>query len=1104
MTPFAAIRGGETDQAATWVTAYVWPAGQPAVGVLASGALWTGLGVVLLGLMLYAWLRRRNRPRGARSAPRPSELIEHLNGVLWEADVRLETGDWTWQLQLHPSVFCRQLFQGRVPRPGQDLWEDFQIGTRAEMNRLAREAMVSGQSGYEQEFRAVRDGRTYCLHENVSIARLGLDHFRLVGLVTDLTALREAEAARTRSEQTVVQLLSQAQCMLWRATVIEEAGGLAWSHFDTPESLLSAQLFGPNRIYDRARGYWDGLVMPDQREMDQRGSQAIRVDATGYEQQFRAITRAGRTFWLHEQVSITRLGARSWTLVGVITDITAQRQAEEAHQQSESRLAHLLERADSMIWQARVERSPGGPFLWSMYVPRSKLYRRIFASDPQDPIGFAWKEHGVPEHEQIAQRAEAAITGGAPGYDQIFHVPGPAGDIWLSESVTISPIGSDVWDLVGIIHDITTQHVAESARHASEQRLQELLTRADCILWEATVELSAEDWTWQFRIQPSLLWRKLQGAGRPQAEPRLWRNFEIPERAAMNGLCRTAMIEGRPGYEHVFHIIGPDGTATWIRENVTIRAAGERRFSLVGVAVDITLQRGAEDALAAEKERLSVTLRAMHESVITTDISGRIQFMNPAAAALTGWEPGECEGLPVERVCVLENVRNGERVEVPVSRVALGDVVADLPMHTRLVTRAGPWRLVEGCCAPIHAMDSRVTGAVLVLRDVTEQERLEQELVRATRLESVGVLAGGIAHDFNNILTAVMGNLSLAQLDLPAGSPAGNSVRSAEKAALRARDLTQQLLTFAKGGEPVRAAIQLEAVVREMATFALHGSTVKAHYDLAPDLWPADADKGQIGRVVQNLVINAVQAMPHGGTLRIIARNDPHGGVNQPGLAHDNYIQMTITDTGEGIKPENIARIFDPYFTTKQSGTGLGLAAVYSIIKKHRGHIEVESQPGQGTTFRFWLPALSGASTSERLTPPAGGPERPVKGRVLFMDDEAIIREMAMSLLGRFGLQVDCAADGAEAVEKYRAALAAGCRHDLVIMDLTVPGGMGGLEALAKLRALDPDVRAVVSSGYSSDPVLARHRNHGFAAVLAKPYEVNEVARVLRELLPKA
>jgi signal transduction histidine kinase/ActR/RegA family two-component response regulator len=421
-------------------------------------------------------------------------------------------------------------------------------------------------------------------------------------------------------------------------------------------------------------------------------------------------------------------------------------------------------------------------------------------------------------------------------------------------------------------------------------------------------------------------------------------------------------------------------------------------------------------------------------------------------------------------------------------------------LQTRLIARNGQRRLVDGCCAPIHSADSVVIGMVFVFRDVTEHERLEQELVRATRLESVGILAGGIAHDFNNILTGVMGNLALAQLDIEAKSEAGTRLREAEKATLRARDLTQQLLTFAKGGEPVRAAVQLPAVVRETATFALHGSNVKPIYHLPGDLWPADADKGQIGRVVQNLVINAIQAMPTGGTLRLTARNEKITDLSHPGLIPGYYVQIAIADTGEGIRSEHLPRIFDPYFTTKQTGSGLGLAAVYSIIKKHRGHVDVDSTVGQGTTFRIWLPAIYEAVV-DATTPPMRLPPAKFAGRVLFMDDEDVIRRMAVLMLQRLGFEVECAVDGAEAVAKYRKARAEKRTFTLVIMDLTVPGGMGGREAIIQLRGIDPEVKAVVSSGYSSDPVLANYRAHGFCGVVAKPYRLDDFIQALREAL---
>ena len=513
------------------------------------------------------------------------------------------------------------------------------------------------------------------------------------------------------------------------------------------------------------------------------------------------------------------------------------------------------------------------------------------------------------------------------------------------------------------------------------------------------------------------------------------------------------------------------------------------------VFVDLTDLKQAEAALAAEKERLAVTLRAMAEGVITTDIDGRVLFINPAAAALTQWTGVSAIGRPLAEVCSFVHSRTGSVVPVPLAR---SDAVTDLPPKTCLTARDGARRLVEGCCAPVHSADSRVTGTVLVFRDVTEQDRLEEELVRATRLESVGILAGGIAHDFNNILTAVMGNLALARLDVDAAEPAAANLQAAETATLRARDLTQQLLTFAKGGEPVRAAVELEAVLREVTSFTLHGSQVRATFDFPAGLWPADVDKGQISRVVQNLVINALQAMPSGGRLGLSARND-RVGAGRPGLPPGDFVQIAISDSGEGINPDHLPRIFDPYFTTKKAGSGLGLAAVYSIIKKHQGHIEVESQPGAGTTFRIWLPALAGGTVIAPVVSPMSGAR--LAGRVLFMDDEPTIRDMAVQMLGRFGLEVECAAEGTEAIAKYRAARDAGRPYGVVVMDLTVPGGMGGLATLGQLRLFDPQVRAIVSSGYSSDPVLANFRAHGFRAMVAKPYDINEFAAVVASVL---
>lgn len=398
----------------------------------------------------------------------------------------------------------------------------------------------------------------------------------------------------------------------------------------------------------------------------------------------------------------------------------------------------------------------------------------------------------------------------------------------------------------------------------------------------------------------------------------------------------------------------------------------------------------------------------------------------------------------------------------------------------------------------VAALRRRVRKQTNQIREQLEKSaRLEAELVRSSRLESLGVLAGGIAHDFNNLLTVILGNVSLVRSGRNLDAEDDRFLRESERAGLRARDLTQQLLTFSKGGAPVRAAVLLPEIVREAAGFALHGSNVRCDFDFSSGLWPGHVDRGQISQVVHNVVINAMHAMPTGGVVRIALRNEKISTSSGGTLPAGRYLHLSIQDSGTGISPQHLARIFDPYFTTKQQGSGLGLATVYSIIRKHGGNIDVESELGRGTTFHIRLPA------AERETSPAAVEPAPLprlQGRALVMDDEAPVREMAASMLRRLGLEVTTTVDGCEVVRAYSEALSMGERYSLVILDLTVPGAMGGKEALTELLKLDPEVCAVVSSGYSNDPVMAHYREHGFRARVPKPYEFDQFARTIAEI----
>jgi len=379
----------------------------------------------------------------------------------------------------------------------------------------------------------------------------------------------------------------------------------------------------------------------------------------------------------------------------------------------------------------------------------------------------------------------------------------------------------------------------------------------------------------------------------------------------------------------------------------------------------------------------------------------------------------------------------------------------------------------------------------ITLQDITELWQARQELLNTQKIESLGILAGGIAHDFNNILAAILGYISLARLQLHDPDKVKKRLEEAEKATDRAKDLAKQLLTFARGGEPVKKIIDMRAMLKEAAGFALLGSNVNCVFSLAEDLWPLEADEGQIAQVIHNLVLNAAQAMSEGGTVTVSAENVR---ARQNG---DKYVRFSVEDTGAGIPEENLLKIFDPYFTTKQHGSGLGLATCFSIIKKHGGKIRATSRNGRGSTFTVSLRAsVQGrASEADTLKAPSQG-----RGPVLVMDDEKMIREIAQELLEELGYTVECAENGSETVELYLKRKEQGVPFAAVILDLTVPGEIGGREIIKSLLEIDPDVKAIACSGYTNGPVMANYREYGFSGVLCKPFRLEELSDSMQGL----
>ncbi len=407
--------------------------------------------------------------------------------------------------------------------------------------------------------------------------------------------------------------------------------------------------------------------------------------------------------------------------------------------------------------------------------------------------------------------------------------------------------------------------------------------------------------------------------------------------------------------------------------------------------------------------------------------------------------------------------------------------------------------------SPIRDSKNELCGVVLVFRDITEKQRDEAERRKAETLEQLGLLAGGIAHDFNNLLTAIVGNVSLAAMLLPPSDEMTGRLDDAKNAALRARDLAQQLLTFARGGAPIKKAASIASLIEETVSFSLRGSQSRSALKIAPDLWAAEFDPGQISQVMANLVVNAEQAMPDGGTLHIDCDNfhcTPEAALSIPDLAPGEYIRIRVRDEGVGIPEQLLKQIFDPYFTTKPKGNGLGLATTYSIVKNHSGLITVASELHCGSTFTIYLPA--GARTEQvTVIEPLPVAAEPVhgSGRILIVDDEEAIRALVEFTLGRFGYEVVGAESALQGIEFYREALVSDQRFDLVILDLTLPGGMGGKDALRKLIEIDPMVTAIVSSGYAMDATMSRYEDFGFRGVIAKPYEASELSRTVCDVI---
>ncbi|HEX2955134.1 MAG TPA: PAS domain S-box protein, partial [Bacillota bacterium] len=513
-------------------------------------------------------------------------------------------------------------------------------------------------------------------------------------------------------------------------------------------------------------------------------------------------------------------------------------------------------------------------------------------------------------------------------------------------------------------------------------------------------------------------------------------------------------------------------------------------------ASDISNRKRLEKALLEERERYLITLGSIGDGVIATNSQGQIVLMNEAAERLTGYNAQCCVGRALKRVFYVIDDKTSEPFTGTLNKVLFSGVTfyADQAV---LVTQDLMEVPIAFSCAPIKNSFGQIIGAVIVFKDLSERLKTEMELQKTQKLESLGILAGGIAHDFNNLLAAILLNTELALHLWQKGENIQKLLTQTISTTYKARNLSAQLLTFSKGGAPIKKTMSIKDLLKETVSFVLRGSSINCVYEIASDLQLVEIDEGQIVQVLNNLIINAKQAMPRGGTITVSARNVDKT-TEQPRGKSTTYIEIAIKDQGIGIPKEYLQKIYDPFFSTKSDGTGLGLATTYSIIKRHGGLIEVESQVNSGTTFRIYLPASAQTTVESLAHKEVAASSRKLK--ILIMDDEEGIRNSVGEMLLNYGYDVVTSADGQETIILYKQSFQSGEPFDVVIMDLTITGGMGGQETIAHLRDIDPKIKAIVSSGYANDRVLSEYERYGFKGIVEKPYTIGTLIEVIDQV----
>ena len=890
----------------------------------------------------------------------------------------------------------------------------------------------------------------------------------LIGVIIDISIRKQAELALKQSEEKYRRFYNETPVMLHS---IDRNGIVV----DVNDYWLKTMGYERSDVIGRkvtdfyssaSRKYAQEVIQP-----------AFFRDGSVKDVEFQFIKKNGEV--MDVQLSATAERDAAGNVVrsqAVIEDVTERKRIEENLRRSEERYRDLFENAIDPIVIVDDKQN---------YLDVNIRAVELFGYSRGELLSMNIRDMIPPEQRSRSEKAfsELARQGAYQQFiGKVRKKDGTFVDIEVSSSAII-----DNGRIIGsrdIIRDITERKRAEDERRRSERMLQTIIdAEPECVkLLDENANLIMMNRAGLDMIQADSLDQVRGQCICPLITSEHSQAFLDLTRRVFQGESGTLLFE----------IIGMKGRHLWLETHaVPLRNEKDEIVALLGVTRNVTERIQQDEALRSSEARFRSIIEHSSTGILVADLETRqIKYANPEICRLLGYSEEEFHALKATDLAIPE--------EESLSAAAFqAHAEGKLHVSERTIRRKDGSFIQMSINTVQLEYDGRPSIAGF-FDDITEKRLLEEERLKTQKLESVGTLAGGIAHDFNNLLQGIFGFISMAKLTFDQKDKSLAMLAQAEKALHQSVNLTTQLLTFSKGGMPVKKVLDLRSVIENAVAFALSGSRITYEIVVDKDLRTAVADEGQIGQVIQNIVLNADQAMPLGGMIRVSARNMPAASLVPPADLQGDLVEIAIRDQGNGIPAEHLTRIFDPYFTTKEKGSGLGLATVYSIIKNHGGLIRVQSEIGKGTTFFIYFPA-----SNEAVEKPKG-PTIPAvtrKARVLVMDDEEMIREVARELLTSIGHDVICVESGETALEAYQAARDAGTPFDLVILDLTIRGGMGGIETLRMLGKIDRDVKAVVSSGYSDDAALSNYRKLGFRAFLKKPYNMEELQNTLNTVL---